>query len=173
MLHFYLKVKYRIIELENFSGPRGAVYSVILDGSSKTLFDLFLEENKVQYRKELRSIIDRIRVIGLKTGAREQFFKIYEGKPGDGVCALYDEEDSLLRLYCIRYASIAIILGGGGPKLKEISAWQEDKKLSEEVNILTEISKDISRRILNKELEWSYDGRLIGNLNFMENEEDN
>jgi hypothetical protein len=27
---------------------------------------------------------------------------------------LYDDEERKLRLYCIRYANVAIILGGGG-----------------------------------------------------------
>lgn len=53
------------------------------------------------------------------TGAREIYFK-HEGdnafvrKFGKYLWALHDEEEKKLRLYCIRFANVAIILGGGG-----------------------------------------------------------
>lgn len=61
-------------------------------------------------------MVQRLKIIGTKTGAREQFFKLHEGNPGDGVCALFDLPDKNLRLYCIRYNTQIIILGGGWNK---------------------------------------------------------
>jgi hypothetical protein len=166
-------VNYEIVELEEFTGLRATVYSVILEGEDLTLFDHFVEENKIEFRAELRSIASRLQEIGRTTGAREKFFKIHEGQPGDGVCALYDDPDSKLRLFCIRYGNVAIVLGGGGPKPPNIMAWQEDDKLSLEATTMIQVSKDIMQRLNDGEIVWSSGGsRLLGNLNFSNNEDE-
>lgn len=158
-------MNYEIVELENFSNRKATVYSVIMENDDITLFDHFVNENITNYRKELKSILSRLEEIGNTTGAREKFFKHNEGKPGDGVCALFDDPDSKLRLYCIRYGNIAIILGGGGPKPDDIRAWQDDKKLTLEAKTMIQVSKDIMQRIQSGDLQWSADGsQLIGNL---------
>ena len=77
--------------------------------------------------------------------------------PGDGVCALYDDPDKNLRLYCIRYGSLIVILGGGGHKPKNIKALQEDEKLTKENNLLKAISQEISSRIKDREISYTND----------------
>jgi putative component of toxin-antitoxin plasmid stabilization module len=169
---FNLKVNYEIVELDDFTGKGATVYSVIMECGEVTLFDEFLQENMAAYREEVKSIIGRLKQIGSTVGARAQYFKQDEGKPGDGVCALYDEPDSKLRLYCIRYGNVAIILGGGGPKSKNIKAWQEDDKLKKEAELIIRLSKDISNRIQAGDLEWSKDGyQLLGNLIISDDDE--
>lgn len=128
-------MNYEIVELTELSCLKATVYSVIKEGDRFTLFDHFIKEPVEKYREEVKFIISRLYEIGNRTGAREQFFKFNEGKPGDGVCALYDEPDKDLRLYCIRYGKVAILLGSGGPKSREIVAWQEDKKLTQEATV--------------------------------------
>ena len=66
-----------------YSGPCAIFYSVKLDGENNTLFEKFILENKAKYPKELENISNTIRIMAEKTGAREQFFKQNEGKPGD------------------------------------------------------------------------------------------
>lgn len=169
---FNLKVNYEIVELEEFTGKGATIYSVIMGNGADTLFDGFLRENVVAYKEEVKSIVGRLNQMGTTIGARAQFFKQEEGKPGDGVCALYDEPDSKLRLYCIRYGNVAIILGGGGPKAKKIKAWQEDEKLEKEAKLMIRLSKDILNRIQAGDLEWSKDGRqLLGNLKISDDDE--
>ncbi len=64
-----------------------------------------------------------------------------------------------------------LILGGGGQKPKNISAFQEDDKLKEENYLLRKISKQITERIKNKEIQFSEDGtEIFGNLEFNDNE---
>lgn len=158
-------MNYEIVELEDYSGEKTTIYSVIIDDEVDTLYDFFINENIDKNDDEVRDIDQRLQVIGTLQGAREQYFKHNEGKYGDGVCALYDEPDRQLRLYCIRYGNLAIIVGGGGPK--NVRAWQDDKKLTEQVGIMMRVSKDILRRLNNGDIEWSDDGRfLIGNLKF-------
>ena len=164
-------MNYEIVELEELSGPEATVYSIIREGDRHTLFDHFIKEYVGNYREEIKFIINRLHEMGKTTGAREQFFKCNEGKPGDGVCALYDEPEKELRLYCIRYGKVAILLGGGGPKKRQTIAWQDDKKLAKEAKIIISISKDITNRLKEGEIYWSANGyQLSGNLNFSDHE---
>jgi len=166
-------VNYEIVELEKFSGNKATIYSIILEGDEITLFDHFVRETLDDFKKELKFIAGRLQIIGQTTGARDKFFKLNEGKPGDGVCALYDEPGSMLRLYCIRYANVAIILGGGGPKPSEIRKWQDDKKLTLEAQTMIQVSNDILQRLQSGDLEWSKDGyHLIGDLIIKNNDEE-
>jgi hypothetical protein len=131
-----------------------------------------VEENSVDHPDEVKLMVNRLYQIGHTFGAREQFFKLDEGKPGDGVCALYDEDDNILRQYCIRYGSALIILGGGGPKVRQIRTWQQDDKLKKEAELMIWISKDIMKRMRDGEIYWTKDGtRLLGNLKISDNEE--
>ena len=158
-------MKYEIVELEDYSGDETTIYSVIIGDEKDTLYDVFINENFEEYEEELRDIDERLQIIATEHGARVQYFKTKEGKPGDGVCALYDEPENHLRLYCIRYDNCTIIIGGGGPK--NVRAWQEDEKLTEQVEIMMKVSNDIFKRLNEGEIEWSDDGRyLLGNLKF-------
>jgi len=156
---------YKLVKEEKLSGAETSVYSVFLLAKQDTLFNRFINENKNSFKSELKDIINRLKVIGHKTGAREQFFKLKEGKPGDGICALYDHPDRNLRLYCIRYGKTLIIVGGGGEKTTK--TLQEDSKLKEENYFLRLIAKDIQERIQEGEIEFSDDYMdLLGNLEF-------
>ena len=121
-----------------------------------TLYDRFVVENKDKFLSEISDINKRLLSIG-KIGAREIFFKLKEGNPSDGVCALYDNPNSNLRLYCIRYGSSIILLGSGGHKPKTIKALQEDKKLTEENYFLREFSKKIKQKMADRELKFTTD----------------
>lgn len=142
--------------LDKLSGKKATVYSVQLDDGTD-LFDQFINENSAEYENDVKNILQRIRTISRKTGAQEHFFKTKEGNPGDGVCALYDTPEKQLRLYCIRMGNAVIILGGGGPKLKEIRALQEDPKLKHENYLLRDISKVITNKMRNGEIRFSDD----------------
>jgi len=165
-------VNYEIVELGGLTGDKTTVYSVIIGDDKLTLFDHFVQENSTDHSTEVKLIVNRIYQIGHTTGARASFFKLDEGKPGDGVCALYDDEESKLRQYCIRYGSVLIILGGGGPKPSNIRSWQQDGKLTKEAERMIWVSKDILKRMNDGEIYWSKDGtRLLGNLKISDNEE--
>ena len=162
-------MNFELKEIEGLSGEGCQVFSVLLDGEVDTLFDNFIIDNFNNYEDEVTDIYNRIKVIGNTTGARESFFKDNEGKPGDGVCALYDSPNSNLRLYCIRFGHIAIILGGGGFKSKKIKAWQEDKNLKTNVELMMFISKKIKEAILNKDIKITEKG-LIGEFKIIDDE---
>jgi len=160
-------MKCKIVKLESLSGEMASIYSVVLNDEKHTLFENFIFEHINSFKTELSDILKRLRTIGNKTGAREIFFKPDEGKPGDGVCALYDVPNKKLRLYCIRYGTTNIILGGGGEKPKNIRKLQDSKKLKDANYILREISEEITLRIKSREILFSYESDdLTGNLEF-------
>jgi hypothetical protein len=164
-------VNYEIVELQPFSGREAKVYSLILMGEDETLFEMFVDEYKVEFKNEIKYILQTIFQIGHTTGARSSFFKQHEGKYGDFVCALFDVPEKNLRVYCIRFGMVAVILGGGGEKAKGVRAWQDDEKLSKEANLMIEYAKDILQRMDEGDLYWSKDRtELQGNLKNYENE---
>jgi len=160
-------MKCRLVKLSKFSSNKATVYSIIINNEQNTLFDKFIQENANSFINELKDISKRLVTIGHKTGARENFFKRNEGIPGDGICALYDEPGSHLRLYCIRYGTQIIVLGNGGPKPKSIRSFQENEKLTDENYFLRWLSKEISKRIKNRDIEYSNDYlEFVGELEF-------
>ncbi len=166
-------MNYEIIPLDEFSGKKATIYSALPYGEELTLFDKFVEEYNTEFPDEILSIADLLEDMGCKYGIRENLIKINEGKPGDGVVAIYDNPDKNLRLYGIRYGLTILILGSGGVKSKEIMAWQEDEKLTKEAELVIKISKEIYQRIVDNEIRFSQDGlQLLGNLNFSNNDND-
>jgi hypothetical protein len=152
-------MKYKLVRISKFSGNEASIYTLLTENEQgefqDSLFDTFINENKTLYLSEIKNIFSRLRTIGNDTGARESFFKTKEGVPGDGVCALYDSPSKKLRLYCIRYGSELIILGGGGPK--NVRALQDDEKLEKENYFLRWISSRITECRQNGDLSFSTD----------------
>ncbi|MBW6498126.1 MAG: hypothetical protein K0B09_07050 [Bacteroidales bacterium] len=154
------------------SGYKASLYSVVINEEKETLLEKFIRENKNSFLSETKDILKRLRTIGHKTGARKQFFKEFEGKPGDGICALYDDPDSKLRLYCIIFGAQILVVGGGGPKPKNIKALQENQKLKDENYFLRWLSEQITERIKDKEITFENDYLdFSGNLEFHEKED--
>lgn len=158
-------MKCKLVKVGKLSGGCATVYSVISDGEQNTWFEVFLSEHASSFKDEIIDILSRLNTIGHKTGAREGFFKHGEGKMGDGCCALYDEPGRNLRLYCIRNGTQIVVLGGGGPK--DVRAWQHDDKLTEEMQRLMRLAKELNRRLEKKEIKYG-SGFLTfeGNLEF-------
>jgi len=164
-------MKYKIIKINNISGKEASVYSIILNNEEETLLNKFVKENEISFKSETKDILKRLYSIGHTTGARIQFFKEWEGKPGDGVCALFDIPTSNLRLYCIYFGSQLIVVGSGGHKPKDIRTLQQDDKLKAENYLLREISAQITQRIKDKEIRYTNDFlNFEGNLEFNDEE---
>lgn len=153
-----------LVKLDKLSGSEASVYTLLDIDEEETLFDRFILENRNSFKSEIKDIIKRLDTIGKKTGAREQYFKLNEGKLGDFVCVLKDETNKKLRLYCIRFGKSLIVLGGGG--VKTTRTLQEDPKLNQENSILVKISKEIYERLKNQGITYinegmDFEGELI------------
>lgn len=160
-----LAMKCKLVKLSQFSGKKASMYSLYLSEEGVTLFEQFLNENKFSFKDELKDILARLKIMATSTGAKVYYFKEKEGAYNDDVCALYDDPEKNLRLYCIRKDNQLIILGGGGPKF--VRALQDDPKLKHENYLLRALSAEITRRINNGTLKFSADGKdLEGDLEF-------
>lgn len=165
-------MKCKLVKVNELSGINASIYSVVINDEAETLLDKFINESIISFKNETKDLIKRLKTIGNKTGARPQFFKLNEGAPGDGVCALYDNPNSNLRLYCIHYGNELIIVGGGGHKPKTIRALQEDEKLKSENYFLKWLSAEISNRVKEKTIQFANDYfDFEGDLEFEEYEE--
>ncbi len=162
-------MNYEIIELEEYENTKATIYSVLEEGEELTLFDKFIEEYENIYPNEILSILDLIEDISILYGVKENLVKINEGKFGDGVVALFDSPNKKLRLYGIQYGTTILILGGGGTKSKDIKAYQEDPKLDKEAKIMKKIIKEVTQKIIDKEIEL-INNKFVGNLNFNEDD---
>ena len=164
-------MNYEIVQLDEFDGKIASIYSIMLEGEDSTLFDQFIYDYNSIYPDEILSILTLIKQMNCKLGVRENLIKIEEGKPGDGVIAVYDNPDKKLRLYGIRLGSGILILGDGGEKDKSIRAWQEDDILKDSAELMIEIREQISQRIKNREISFSDDyNEIEGDLNFINND---
>ena len=140
-------MKISLVELEELSGEKLKVYSVVVEEEELTLYDQFLEENQEQHKDEISDITNRIEVMARFTGLRDDFIKTGEGALGDGICAIYDKPESNLRLYFIRYGNVAIVVGGGGPKPKTIRRLQDASKLKDENYFLRKVSVALTEAV--------------------------
>jgi hypothetical protein len=152
-------MKFELKEIEQLSGQRCKIYSVLMEGDEKTLFEQFVVENKDNFPEEVKTIFKDLIAIGHYSSAKDHYFRSKkEGKLGDGVEALFDSPNALLRVYTIKYGRILLILGGGGHKPKAIRAFQEDPKLTKENYLIRQIAAILYEAIKNKDLRWNKEG---------------
>lgn len=170
--HNFAKLIYKLIMTQKYSieliEEHDAVnfYSIKLDENELSELECFFDKFPIgsQYDDDIDTIIGWLDRIG-ETGALERYFR-YEGRYGDGICAV-PIETSNLRLYCIRLSDKILIFGNGG--VKDCATWQESNTLSEYVEILVDTCRFISSRISNGTV-YIVDKELIGNLIFTRNE---
>lgn len=149
-------MKFTIENIEEFSGGMAQIYSVMFEDDDMTLMDHFFEDN-AQYGEELEEMAKKLESMGNDTGCRIQFFKENEGVPGDGVVAFWYKR---MRLYCLRIGSACIILGDGGYKPPEISAYQEDELLYSKARQMIKLAACINKAITEKDLKVGEDGTI-------------
>lgn len=158
-------MNFELVKIPALSGEHCQIFSVKIEGEEQTLFENFAEEYVEQFEEEVLDIYNRLKSIGKAFGARPHFFKDKEGAPGDGVSALFDTPNGLLRLYCIVYGRVAIILGGGG--LKTVRAWQDDPKLYKEATMMKHVSSKVTQAIKDGDIKITDNG-LSGELRIID-----
>lgn len=140
-------MKFSLVEIEQLTGGKLKVYSIIIEEEDLTAFDKFLEENQDEFEDEVVDITSRIEIVARHTGLRDDFIKPGEGDLGDGIHAFYDKPESNLRLYFIRFGNVAVVLGGGGQKPKTIRRLQDDPKLKYENYFLRKVSAVLAEAV--------------------------
>jgi riboflavin synthase len=68
-------MKYSFLKLPQLSGSYASIYTILVEteDTNETLLDQFIKENEAEAPNEVKNIVERLRVIGRRTGAREQF----------------------------------------------------------------------------------------------------
>ena len=151
------EMKFDIIDIEEFSGPKARIYSIMYACDDRTLVDHFFDENTEEHRGELEEIALKLRVMGSDYGCRAHYFKENEGVPADGVAALRCRQ---MRLYCLRYDNTCVFIGSGGYKPPGIKAYQEDPFLASKAEEMKKIAACINKAIKEKDLRVRDDGTL-------------
>jgi len=139
-----------------------ALYSLQFAGERETELEKFLHSELLREEKGFNEIVQRLSDMADSFGFREQFFEMKEGLRTDSVVAL---KNGRIRLYCLRWSSILVIVGSGG--IKTAQTYQKDIALRNIVPELQELDKLISRRQRSGEIEIDHDtGEISGNLIF-------
>lgn len=163
----------KLKKVERLTGVACTIYSIYVEEWEETLFDRFLRENRSSFKNELKDIVSRLQTIGHEEGYREAYFKVEEGSPWDGVCALYDTPSKRLRLYCIQFGKEILIVGGGGEKSEETRALEEDPTLNYYHTLMQSASAELYQKIRERELRFSTGGDyFLGDFEFEINDDD-
>lgn len=100
---------FRIVEIEELSGPECKIYSIAYDGDGEyTLFDEFLDRMEKDFPDDVAEIWSKLEFMGREGGARIQFFRENEVVPGDGVAAW--QEDDILSLHATEMMRISALI---------------------------------------------------------------
>lgn len=150
-------MKFDIVNIEEFSGQKAQIYSIMYEDDDMTLMDHFFEDNEKEHQADLEEMASKLHIMGNDTGCRAHFFKLNEGVPGDGVVAL---SYNRMRLYCLRYDNACIFIGSGGYKPPDIRAYQEDPFLDSKAQEMKKIAACINKAIIEKDLKVKDDGNL-------------
>lgn len=144
-------------EIDELTGSKARVYSVVLDDEEETLLEQFFNEN-ADNEDDLNKVIYKIKTMANYTGCRRSFFKEGEGAWADGMVAL--KSTGTLRLYGMYFNETVILFGSGGNKPPGIRAYQDYPPLNAKAQQMREIVKEINKRISNGELKINDDGTL-------------
>ena len=134
----------------------------LLEGDS--LFDLFVEKQKLKNKSKLQHILDWIELIGnSKRGANENIFRFEndasalppEGKDREP-CYLENDINTPndLRLYCFRANEHVVILFNGDIKTTETA--QECPNVKPHFDLANKLSKKLNQ-LFGKEIFWNSD----------------
>lgn len=146
-----------IVNIEEFSGPKAQIYSIMYEGDDMTLMDHFFEDHIETHPDDLEEMALKLHVMGNDTGCRAHFFKPNEGAPGDGVVAF---RYNRMRLYCLRFDNTCIFIGSGGYKPPDVKAYQEDALLNSKAQEMRRIAACINSALKEKDLKVMDDGTL-------------
>ena len=161
-----MKQSYTIELLEEYDNIN--FYSIHLDEEETTELERFFEKfpEGCEYDKDVDVILSWIDNIAEK-GAMERYFRP-EGKYGDGVGVIPIEVGNRIRLYCLRLSDKILVFGNGG--VKDAASWEESNTLAPYVELLMDTSRFISSRMKDGTI-MLVDKEIIGNLNFIRNDE--
>ncbi len=98
------------IEEIPLAGDRCQIYAVKFKGETENEFEKFLKKYNQPHPEIIDDIVKRIQKMKERSGCPDIFFKMEVSTIYNPICRL--KETNQLRLYCIRFGNVALILGG-------------------------------------------------------------
>lgn len=152
--------EFEILEfIPHNTNDKSSFYAVKLSNKKLTEAEEFFKRFEESEQKKINILVSNILNM-TKRGIRDEYFKIKELKIDDNICCLSIED---LRLYCLKYGNVAVILGGGG--YKNVRAYQDSAELLGQVELLQNVCRIIDERVKEKEIIIT-DNSIEGNLIF-------
>jgi hypothetical protein len=161
-------VNFELIEIQ--IGSKASIYTIHIEGEKKNELEKWIEkilseidntksEDNEDYNKlkeALDFIVNRLKKTIPHKGAKEYYFE-HDGKRTDAVVKL---KNSILRLYCLRYGGLLLIVGNGGTKPAGIIKTQDKKELKEAVENLQVVESKIKEAQDMGEFNFSDNGEI-------------
>lgn len=69
-------MKFDIINIEEFSGQKAQIYSIMYEDDDMTLMDHFFEDNSEEHQEDLEEMAAKLRVMGNDFGCRAHYFNV-------------------------------------------------------------------------------------------------
>lgn len=156
-----LKVNFPFtIELVS-KGEKATLYTIRIGNDTNTEFHKFANNSEVKKNEHYGFLLQRLTDVRERHGFKEYWFK-YEIEP---VYAFF--WGPKLRLYCIKWSPVILILGNGG--IKNTRTYQQDSHLNDCVEKLIYIYNRLENRERKGEITTNY-ALLEGDLNFKRGE---
>lgn len=137
-------------------GQKMGFYSIKLSNDTISETDKFLYKFSTKKSKNFSRIIYNIDNMANKRGFLESQFEHEYGN-------IYKFSKGNIRLYCLLFSHVVVVLGGGG--IKKVRATQQSEELTGYVKLLDIVDKEITNRIKSGDLTIT-DNRFKGDLNF-------
>jgi len=130
-------------------GKRGTIYTIKYKEDEHTELEKFIIDLPDDYKDIGAMMLEGLDNMADRHGFEEQFFKLGEGNLADNVVAFGKRE---IRLYCLRFSTIILIIGNGGYKPKDKRTYEEVPELYQKVKNLQSDLKIIDKAIKEKDL---------------------
>lgn len=148
------KVNFSIIPL--YFGKRAKVYTIQFQANELNAYEQFVLDNMLVVPDAVRTLDKQLRQISTKYGIIDDQFK-RESPQSHQVYRIEDTED-WLRIFCIKYSRVAIVLGGGGLKDELKVKLDENPELLKVRDILMQIEDQIHEKVISKEIKITDNG---------------
>ena len=149
---------FEIIEYQ--SGTRGTVYTIEFENDTYNQAEKFFADAGTKEPIDTAKIVNKLDIMTNRKGFADNFFEHQ-----------YDVVEKIsireVRLYCLRFNEIILIIGGGGIKTKRRT--QDHPQLQEVVNLLIQVNALMDKRFQGKDGDKELkivDNKLIGDLKF-------
>ena len=155
-------MNFKIIPL--YSGKKAKIYTIRIEDAELSEYEQFVFDNRIARPTIVKTLDLTLKNMVRKSGFIDEFF-LRESPLEFNVFKITETDD--VRLYCIRYSGVAIIVGGGGIKIPKTIKLNENPHLQKKVDFLVEIESKIQERIDSKKIRITDDG-IEGDLFFKE-----